>query len=101
MMKLSVPKKQKDFSVSKIYYVTSESKPDETHIVVRLGGSIIRSFFCDCRDFMIRKLPNLGTGRTPLGLGLCKHGEFVRDTEDSIPAGYEVVSAVRGDVKYR
>jgi hypothetical protein len=85
MMKLTTPKTNKN-----LFYVTSEAKPNQkeaSHIVVRMGYL----FFCDCRDFMIRKLPVFGTKQ----FKLCKHGEFVRDVMGSMRPGQELVEAVR------
>jgi hypothetical protein len=88
MMKLTVPKR-----TGNLYYVSSESKPEErnhSHIVVRHAGL----FFCDCRDFMIRKLPMLGTTE----FRLCKHGEFVRDVVGTLEADEQLILAVRQGV---
>jgi hypothetical protein len=88
MMKLTVPK-----TTYNLYYVSSESKPDQkenSHIVVRHG----RLFFCDCRDFMVRRLPLLGTS----GFRLCKHGQFVEDVTGSLPADEQLVQAFREKV---
>jgi len=48
--------KSKLFTNADIYYVPSKSGGDE-HIVVEVDGR----FFCDCKDFMTRRLPLLGT----------------------------------------
>src|ERR1700676_1939854 len=81
-MKLTTPKNQSNG----IYYVTSESKPTDRHIVVRRG----EKFFCDCRDFMIRRLPLLGS----IAFQPCKHGSFVRDALNKVRDGV-LVSASR------
>jgi hypothetical protein len=48
--------KSKLFTNADIFYVPSKSGGDE-HIVVQVDGR----FFCDCKDFMTRRLPLLGT----------------------------------------
>lgn len=73
-MKLETPKQL--FIDSMTYYVSSESNPDEKHIVVKSQGT----FFCDCRDFFIRHLPLFGTS----AFELCKHGKFMRDSTDIV-----------------
>src|ERR1700676_1188852 len=85
-MKLTTPKNQSNG----IYYVTSESKPTDRHIVVRRG----EKFFCDCRDFMIHRLPLLGS----IAFQPCKHGSFVRDALNKVKDGV-LVSASRESVK--
>lgn len=97
MMKLTVPKKSQSGKNVKIYYVTSEAKPSETHIVVRHQGAHGSSFFCDCRDFMIRRLPTIGT--SDFHGNRCKHGDFVFDTELRTPVGMELIQAERGAIK--
>lgn len=92
-LKLTVPKQSNPNS--KIYYVTSESNPEDTHIVVRSRRG---HFFCDCRDFMIRKLPLNSNGGD---FELCKHGEFCKYSESQVPAGHELHRAVRQTVKTR
>lgn len=91
-MKLTTPKQL--FVDSKTYYVDSESNPTDKHIVVDVVGT----YFCDCRDFMVRHLPLYGT----LAFSLCKHGEFARD-EQSKPKKFVVwalgnVKSPSGDV---
>lgn len=78
-MKITKPKKQL-FNTSTTFYVSSESGGDK-HIVVRKDST----YFCDCKDFMTRKLPLYGTNV----FSLCKHGGFVRD--NSAPASKEPV----------
>lgn len=56
------------FANSKVYYVPSKSGGEE-HIVVRADGTL----FCDCKDFMTRRLPLLGTA----GFSHCTHGKQV------------------------
>lgn len=84
MMKLTVPKRG-----GNLFYVTSESGGDQ-HIVVR-DRSRGQVFYCDCRDFMVRKLPLLGTAE----FALCKHGQFVSDVLNTIPSDEKIVVAVR------
>lgn len=79
-MKITKPKKQL-FNTSTTYYVSSESG-GEKHIVVRKDST----YFCDCKDFMTRKLPLYGSTL----FSLCKHGGFVRD--NSTPASKEPVA---------
>jgi hypothetical protein len=69
-MRITVPKKQL-FVLSTIYYVLSDTGEGK-HIVVRNQGTL----YCDCRDFITRHLPLLGTP----SFSLCKHGEFVRNS---------------------
>ena len=96
-MTLTKPKKD-----SPISYVTSESKPNSTeatHIVVKVAGT----YFCDCRDFMVRRLTKLSllsANAWILDMPLCKHGEFVRDTEQKIPVGQKLVVATRTKKKF-
>lgn len=84
MMKLTVPKRGGD-----LYYVTSESGGDQ-HIVVRDRDRRL-VFYCDCRDFMVRKLCLLGTPE----FQLCKHGQFVHDVVTGIAPDEKIVVAVR------
>jgi len=93
MLKLTRPKD----TTSSIFYVSSEAKPSETHIVVKVESLFGQAcYFCDCRDFMVRRLPNIGK----LGLVPCKHGEFVRDIVGAQRMlgriGVEITGAVRG-----
>ena len=60
--------KSKLFDKSTVFYVPSKSGGDE-HIVVHNGNK----FFCDCKDFMTRRLPLLGTP----GFSACTHGKQV------------------------
>lgn len=93
-LKLTVPNHANSKPGVKIYYVSSESNPSQpVHIVVQRD----RHYFCDCRDFMIRHLPNL----TALSTELCKHGEFCQDAESKVPAGHRLYSATREIVKSR
>lgn len=66
---IRTPKKRL-FAQSDIFYVSSKSGGDE-HIVVRAG----KTLFCDCKDFMTRKLPLFGTS----GFSLCRHGKKVSE----------------------
>lgn len=59
-IKLTVPKKQNGDGFCKIFYVSSESDPTEVHIVTRVGHLFAR-YFCDCKDFMVRKLTDSST----------------------------------------
>ena len=68
-MKLNIrTAKTKLFNNSQVFYVPSKSGGEE-HIVVRSGGTL----FCDCKDFMTRRLPLLGTA----GFSHCTHGKQV------------------------
>jgi len=105
MMKLTVPKSQQvSFVSKKIYYVSSEQNPSaDPYIVVRIGrveGTIdSRKFFCNCKDFMIRRL--VGTAISTYrqsDADTCKHGDFVRRMENVTPFGYEVIEAVSNSV---
>jgi hypothetical protein len=60
--------KTKLYEHSIVYYVPSKSGGDE-HIVVMNGATL----FCDCKDFMTRRLPLYGTG----GFSHCTHGRQV------------------------
>jgi hypothetical protein len=60
--------KSKLFTNADIYYVPSKSGGDE-HIVVQVDGRL----FCDCKDFMTRRLPLL----TSPGFSMCTHGKQV------------------------
>lgn len=92
-LQLTVPAKQSRPD-AKIYYVTSESHPEKDHhIVVRKENY----FFCDCRDFMIRKLPGLNSTTAER----CKHGDFCHDAELRVPAGHELYKATRETIKSR
>ncbi len=94
-MKLTRPKKQSN-PVAQLSYVTSEAHPDsepDRHIVVRIM-SRPGVYYCDCRDFFVRRLPLLGTAQ----FSLCKHGDFVRDADNSIPYT-DIVEAVRDTKK--
>lgn len=93
MLNLTTPKKQ-SHAGSRLYYVSSEAHPDDKHIVVRHRDRP-GVFFCDCRDFFVRRLPLLNTPE----FSLCKHGEFVRDTVNAAPAGTVVDRAFRGVIK--
>jgi hypothetical protein len=66
-LNIRTPKKQL-FSSGKVFYVPSKSGGEE-HIVVQVDGRL----FCDCKDFMTRKLPLLGTS----GFSHCTHGKQV------------------------
>jgi hypothetical protein len=97
MLKLTRPKD----TTSSIFYVSSEAKPSETHIVVKVESLFGQAcYFCDCRDFMVRRLPNLRIGGG--SLTPCKHGEFVRDIIGAqrmlgrFGIGVEITGAVRG-----
>lgn len=71
MLKLTRPKNGN----KNLFYVSSESKADSveaTHIVVKIGTLV----FCDCRDFMTRRLPIIGTSK----YSPCKHGKFVNES---------------------
>lgn len=68
-MKLNIRTASKQlFANSKVYYVPSKSGGEE-HIVVQANGTL----FCDCKDFMTRHLPLLGTA----GFSHCTHGKQV------------------------
>ena len=71
--------KSKLFSKATIYYVPSATgvHPNDEHIVVATNGT----FFCDCKDFMTRSLPLLGTS----AFTNCKHGKAVSRMLDSQP----------------
>jgi hypothetical protein len=97
MMELTVPKNQIS-SYSKLFYVSSETSPEDKHIVVRLGSKLKPwsfVYYCDCKDFMVRKLRTVGTSFYEP----CKHGKFVRDVESTLPGNVEVVRAVRKTIK--
>jgi hypothetical protein len=83
-MKITKPKKQL-FNTSTTFYVSSESGGDK-HIVVRKDSAFFdckgSTYFCDCKDFMTRKLPLYGTNL----FSLCKHGSFVRSNQETQPA---------------
>ncbi|VVB52810.1 Uncharacterised protein [uncultured archaeon] len=99
MLTLTVPKSQRSFSKSKLYYVSSEENPDEKYIVIRVGGAGLYSskYFCNCKDFFVRRLVDMV--ESTYTTEPCKHGRFVRDIEQSLPSGVEVVSAVRETIK--
>lgn len=86
-MKLTVPNHpQNSTRQAKIFYVSSESSPNSTeasHIVVQHG----LLYFCDCRDFMVRRLPLLGL----VDFRLCKHGKFVQDTHMAAEPGVTII----------
>lgn len=90
MLKLSRPQD----TTSKVFYVSSEENPKETHIVVKFEqyGSSRPIYFCDCKDFMIRRL-------LPIAQGLiepCKHGSFVTDVVNAQEKlGVDITTAVR------
>ena len=87
MMKLTRPKS----GTSNLFYVSSESG-GETHIVVKVGPLA----FCDCKNFMVRQLPKIGTST----FAPCKHGEFVLDSVKSADnVGYELLLALRDEAK--
>jgi hypothetical protein len=87
MMKLTRPKSGN----RNLFYVTSESKPNSSeavHIVVKFGLWA----FCDCRNFMVNRLPSIGTP----DFKPCKHGEFVLDSVGQASSlGASVVEALR------
>ncbi len=60
--------KSKLFSKATVYYVPSATgiSPHDEHIVVFVN----QTAFCDCKDFMTRRLPLLGTS----AFTNCKHG---------------------------
>jgi hypothetical protein len=60
--------KTKIYSRATVYYVPSKSGGPE-HIVVSNASGV----FCDCKDFMTRRLPLLGTN----GFSNCTHGKQV------------------------
>lgn len=62
--------KSKLFTNSTIYYVPSKSGGSD-HIVVHNGAH----FFCNCRDFMTRHLPLLGSS----AFSSCVHGTEVSE----------------------
>ncbi len=94
---LTTPKKQL-YKDSKIYYVSSESGGDK-HIVVRVSGLSHKGlqFFCDCKDFFVRRLPSINTSV----FSLCKHAKFCRDAECQVPYGKELERAFGGVVVVR
>jgi hypothetical protein len=73
--------KSKLFSKATIYYVPSATgvHPNDEHIVVShdqmrvWGRDLTQPFFCDCKDFMTRRLPLLGEKT----FTNCKHGQAV------------------------
>ena len=70
-MKLKIrTAKHKLFHHATIYYVSSKSGGAE-HIVVNQYST--SRFFCDCKDFMTRRLPLLGSS----SFTNCKHGVAV------------------------
>lgn len=83
-MKLTRPKSAT--SNPNLYYVSSESG-DDKHIVVRLGNI----WFCDCKNFMVSRLPKLGTP----GFEFCKHGSFASRVVESTPTGVELLDAIQ------
>lgn len=85
MLKLTRPK-----SNPNLFYVSSESG-GEKHIVVRIGNL----FFCDCKNYMVAKLPTLGTA----SYGSCKHGKFVNEVLNDTPASVTLVEATKQDAK--
>jgi hypothetical protein len=79
-LNIRTPKKQL-FSSGKVFYVSSKSGGEE-HIVVQVDGHL----FCDCKDFMTRKLPLLGT----TGFSHCTHGKQVAAfSMDTVPVRIE------------
>jgi hypothetical protein len=69
-MKLNIrTAKTKLYQNATVYYVPSKSGGDE-HIVV----STSKGLFCDCKDFMTRRLPLIGTA----GFTMCTHGKQVQ-----------------------
>jgi len=86
MLRLTLPKN----GTKNLFYVSSESGRSDEHIVVKHGGLL----FCDCRDFMIRRLPVIGTSK----FKTCKHGEFVAFVTRTIPEGTNNVFAFRESI---
>jgi hypothetical protein len=90
--------KTKLFANSTVYYVPSKSGGD-THIVVHNNVH----FFCDCKDFMTRRLPLLGTA----GFSQCTHGRQVSELvnskftidHDTPKVGYKITLGVSKPVK--
>ena len=87
-MKLNIRTAKKNlYTESQVFYVPSKSGGEE-HIVVRVG----RTLYCDCKDFMIRRL-------LPIAQGLiepCKHGAFVTDVVNAQEKlGVDITTAVR------
>lgn len=72
---ITTPKK-KLFSESNIFYVPSKSG-GEKHIVVKVG----KHYFCDCKDFMTRRLPLFETA----AFSHCVHGKQVIKTALDAP----------------
>lgn len=86
--------KTKLFANSTIYYVPSKSGGD-THIVVRSQNH----FFCDCKDFMTRRLPLFGGP----GFSKCTHGrqvaEFINRGGATKKIGYKFKLSVSKPLK--
>lgn len=58
--------KSKLYQNATVFYVPSKSGGQEHIVVVTTAG-----VFCDCKDFMTRRLPLIGTN----GFSLCIHGK--------------------------
>lgn len=74
-MPLKVRKAEKNpVAGVRTFFVQSESDPNTEYIVVekRDAGT---TYFCNCNDFMFRKLPFLGSNL----YSNCKHGAAVKE----------------------
>lgn len=75
-MKITTPAQQLNPDAH-LYYVESDSHlgdKSEQHIVVHFLKTGL--FLCDCRDFMIRHLPNFANS----SFSRCKHGDYVSES---------------------
>lgn len=73
-----------------LYYVESESHPgDKSHQHLVIHAHEVGVFFCDCKDFMARQMPDaIENEEKPI----CKHGEYVSEVLQIIPDGHRLVS---------
>lgn len=72
-MKISTAKRN-PVKGTKTFYVQSESDARKRYTVQRVTRERKATFFCNCADFMYRKLPHLDTST----FSGCKHIKAVR-----------------------
>ena len=70
------------YSHATVYYVRSESNPKVKYMVLHTG----KNYFCQCTDFIARRLPLFGTP----GFTHCKHIQAVK--EHAVPAAETIIT---------
>jgi hypothetical protein len=91
-MKLNIAKKACPVKGNVFFYVTSETHPDETYIVLETQNFGGRNYFCQCKDFFVRHLPLAKTAQ----FSNCKHIKLVQNfLETSKSNKYEVWTKIR------